>query len=793
MTEDQLKAKRARDAKAKRDKRAAAKAAATQAVPLTKTPQQKKTITEAAQEALAITALHQEDMAAADAEITALAAKYSFTDDELSDEILRLKNETAQKEVVVVKAGDSDANAARMMDLSAKVAQKAAPATTPELGVLTAAGFTLSRAEAIEGRLASGYAHRDGRAALVMDDGHWALRYANGVQRAGDEVSTLIATLALPSLKPLSQRKQRQLDARTRGEAAAVKIKSGAEKSAPRISPVKALEFVHEAETLVAEQRAAKIAAATPGLPPNVVRAVEMLSPLTSGSFRLDDLRGDKNYGNRLALLKKLFDRERVLVAETGVNNLTQAFYSAIGVVNGSHAAQASDFAERCKDLLAKHYEAAKLAKREAKKIVKSARRIVTASLTVPGKVLPTSKPLNRKRQAEADAAERKALVKSMAVVREHEARSNPDVRALTRIATKSLRLLKHKNGLVSLKLERCNSQGALHVWNTDADVMTSAVLTPKLAEDVRPEKYDLDEIARFVDNWLQLKFKKTPEMAVTLHMVKRAIQRAGEPLTLAPASFSVALPRVTAAEPHITPWSVSLLEDQAGDAVLLQLEKENSQGAISVYNNGIRVEAVVASPELLKALRPVPASEIDVVKVARQLLNPTVPSVPVTPTAARHLTAVVDCKEMSKMATASAAIASSRRFAAKSTTSKTAKTAKAAKTAKTAPAKATSTKKAAPAKTEKSVAGKRTPGARKSSLFRLINASKAMWSAYTTQKGEIIAAFMKLGAVGSKATGVSRAQLIAALPNVDEKNISFYLSIWQKTDPAILEKLAME
>ena len=67
------------------------------------------------------------------------------------------------------------------------------------------------------------------------------------------------------------------------------------------------------------------------------------------------------------------------------------------------------------------------------------------------------------------------------------------------------------------------------------------------------------------------------------------------------------------------------------------------------------------------------------------------------------------------------------------------------------------------------------------------------MWSAYTTQKGEIIAAFMKLGAVGSKATGVSRAQLIAALPNVDEKNISFYLSTWQKTDPAILEKLATE
>jgi hypothetical protein len=76
----------------------------------------------------------------------------------------------------------------------------------------------------------------------------------------------------------------------------------------------------------------------------------------------------------------------------------------------------------------------------------------------------------------------------------------------------------------------------------------------------------------------------------------------------------------------------------------------------------------------------------------------------------------------------------------------------------------------------------------RKSSLFRLLNDTKSTWSAFTTQKATIVAAFVKLGAVGKTAAGVTRAQLIAALPDVPDKNISFYLSKW---NPAgIVEKL---
>jgi hypothetical protein len=159
-----------------------------------------------------------------------------------------------------------------------------------------------------------------------------------------------------------------------------------------------------------------------------------------------------------------------------------------------------------------------------------------------------------------------------------------------------------------------------------------------------------------------------------------------------------------------------------------------------------------VAPPEVLRVLRPGVAAD------ANQLLVPD-NGAPVTPVAESHLTAVLEYrKENIEMADKKAA----KKFAAP------------AGVAKKAAAK---TKKAAKEPTE-----------RKSSLFRLLNDTKAVWSAFTTQKAEIVAALVKLGAVGKNAAGVTRAQLIAALPDVPEKNISFYLSKWQA--PGLLEKM---
>jgi hypothetical protein len=91
------------------------------------------------------------------------------------------------------------------------------------------------------------------------------------------------------------------------------------------------------------------------------------------------------------------------------------------------------------------------------------------------------------------------------------------------------------------------------------------------------------------------------------------------------------------------------LIEDPNNGVVLFQLEKENSQGAICVYNNGSRVAAGVVSPEVLKTLRPIVGA--DLIQAANQLLNPITADTPVTPVAARHLTAVLHCKELIPMA----------------------------------------------------------------------------------------------------------------------------------------------
>ena len=103
-------------------------------------------------------------------------------------------------------------------------------------------------------------------------------------------------------------------------------------------------------------------------------------------------------------------------------------------------------------------------------------------------------------------------------------------------------------------------------------------------------------------------------------------------------------------------------------------------------------------------------------------------------------------------------------------------------------PAKSTGTK--TPAK--KAVAKKEPKGERKASTFRLRNDAKAVWSAFTGQKGEIVGALVKLGAVGAKAAGVTTAAICKALPKVAPKNVAFYMSVWQtKTDPAVVEKIA--
>ena len=662
-------------------------------------------------------------------------------------------------------------NADHLMELSATAAKKRAerlpadPRVTvapPEAdAALVAAGFTFARTE----QNASGYVHEDGRTVLAESSGQWTL-LVNGLESGGANLTTLLTELAKPVPKRATKKALRINKAHTRGAHAAAAIKAGKTALAVSLTPARALEVIHEAEAIAAAKRAAKVATAVPGMPPNVVRAVEMLGSLTDGKFNLHDLRGDKHYGHRLALLKRLFDREHVVMAETGINNLMQAFYSAIGAAGNCRAAQDADFTARCQDLLVKVHDAKLAAGKEAKRTVRAVRNAMKSSLIVPGIVIPQQKPLSKAAKKVAAKKEAVALQMELAVARP-TAQPRPGTKNLGRLEAHSLRLLTHANGLVSLKLERWNSQGAVHIWEGDDGRVVSGVLTPALAVDVKVQAYNLDAVKELASAWLDdKKVKKTAEMEYVLHCVVHAVNRAQSAFALSVLPYQLPAPRPSAAELTITPAGVRLLEDSILGAVLVQLERANSQGALVCYNNGMQVGVGVCPPEILETLRQMP-TEVNLVTAVKQLLNPAVPSVPVTPTAAKHLTAVMHCKENIMKNTAEAP-AVEKKFAAKTTP----------------------TKKAV-VKPAKKAAEKKAPTERKSSLFRLLNESKAVWSAFKTQKAEIVAAFIKLGAVGKKAPGVTRAALIAALPKIGDKNISFYLSVWQKNEPVIVEKLA--
>jgi hypothetical protein len=603
MTEDQKIAKRAQDAKHKREKRAAEKAQKAQAIDLVEATQK----------------------IVDDANPARVGAAQTILD-------------IAPRPSIIDGIPDGVAVA------------------SPEVHrALWKAGFSFIRTE----QGASGYSHADGRAILIQTNGVWVLRFSDGTQTGGASQDSLLELLA----KTKTPKAVRVEAARARGRQGAAS--SGEKKVAKKEPAVQALDIIANAKDAAVAQVEARVIAAAEGRPLNVVRAVEMLKGVTEGRFDVQNLRGDKHYSDRMALLRVLFNREKggVKAAETGITNVVQAFYSALGPVGSCAAAKAVDFAERCTGLLVATHAAQLLAGKAARKAVKAVQRRVAPSLAVPGTILPAVKPLGHKAQREADdVVRREVYVEALDV--ELEAVPKPLLRNLDVILARNLRLLDHPGGLVSLKLERCNSQGSLQIYAVSGhrlhcgvmpqiyeggSRLCCGVLTPVLAVGVKARPYDLGTVLSQVDAWLTDEYEKDSEMEDTLKKVKTAIKRQTEPVKLAPAPFTPAAPREGTPEPRITAASVRLLEDPRLGIILMQLEKENSQGAICVYNNSSRVSVGVVPPEILKTLRPVPG-EVDLVKAANQLLNPVVPSVPVTPVAVGYLTAVLHCKEIATM-----------------------------------------------------------------------------------------------------------------------------------------------
>jgi hypothetical protein len=143
-----------------------------------------------------------------------------------------------------------------------------------------------------------------------------------------------------------------------------------------------------------------------------------------------------------------------------------------------------------------------------------------------------------------------------------------------------------------------------------------------------------------------------------------------------------------------LVPGDVRLIEDPRNGIALMQLEKTSPDGALCVYNNGKRVAVGNIPYDTLRfVLRPVSGTP-SITEAAYQLLNPVVATVQVTETAAAHLTAVLNSKEIAAMSVtetkSTEPVAKSKKFAAPAV--KAAKTVdpakKAGKASKAAPAK---------------------------------------------------------------------------------------------------------
>jgi len=550
------------------------------------------------------------------------------------------------------KTSEKTSAAPKGAALTAPVAKAMPTAADACVAAILASGFALQRSDTVDKVAAYGYGDANGRAVLltVKTDGDttWTLVAADGGSRCGGK----------------------------------------------------------DAETLkVALERRAPKAEAPPPLP-HVIRAIEQLRVATKGTYAAHELRGDDNYPVRLRILKSALKTDKVLVEQSGINAVVKTLYGLLDVPPASIAAQRTWFAAACTKVLAASRKADREHDKAEKALIEKELRRTVFERMVPGTILPPpTKHLGKKAQAEKDAADKLAIYQEAQIA--------------------------------AMCPERPAEQ----------------VAKPKKST----EKEDYQADLAVIDDGSE--------------------ERAGAPLAGSTAYRAEDI------------W---LMEHTMTGLVLLKLEKSNSQGAICVYNNGNRVACGVVPIETLLKFKRI--EDVDILESVRQLLKPAIPGVIITPVAERHLNAVLHCKELAAMT-----------FAKKSSAKKSTDVVETAKTKKfAAPEKASKkpivAKKpvvveteatAKPSKAKKAAKETAEPSARKSSLFRLKNDSKATWSAFKGQKAELVQAFIDLSAVGAKAAGVTRGALIDALPNIGPKNISFYLSTWQSGDAPIVEKLA--
>lgn len=225
------------------------------------------------------------------------------------------------------------------------------------------------------------------------------------------------------------------------------------------------------------------------GVTEATVATLQLLYKLTSGSFRVMDLKGEYNYKNRVQLIKRLRGVDKVLVKESGVNHVIQALETAVGETI-------------TEEVLSRVYrqgqKLANVLKGVEKEQLKDVLRSTVGEREIHDNkpILPSVKKLNVKQQREVDERAKSDLAVQIEVKRKREeytplAVPRPEAQVTVNLDDVCL-LEDPDNGIVLMCLEKPNSQGAICVYNNGSRVAVGVVPTERLVTLIRRVSEDL-------------------------------------------------------------------------------------------------------------------------------------------------------------------------------------------------------------------------------------------------------------------------------------------------------------
>ena len=364
------------------------------------------------------------------------------------------------------------------------------PAGRPIVEALIGAGFKYAghvESDPVTGRIAWGFTHPKGRAALylAMDEAglkreSWAV-ITGGVQQVGaglDRLNVELKVHRTPYKAQIAFDRQQRTLAKNRARM----------------------------ERLIAAEEQLRADAAK--LPPQpVVDAVRLLDKATVGKFNLRRLVGDKNYATRLHLLKTLTGKTRILVEDAAVAKVLDAFHKVMKPKGKTMAEFDKDFVNRCKELVTTAKSVYGRTRGMEKRKKQNHDRLTVEERTVPGPVpLPGYKKPTR---AEREAAQALAKEQLTIAATTDEGRRQPvqeslkaDMgyyqlalvegnetlvpKALPHLYADDILLLENtKDCKVMLRLECANSQGAVCCYNNSRQIAVGLV-SPETLEHFR-------------------------------------------------------------------------------------------------------------------------------------------------------------------------------------------------------------------------------------------------------------------------------------------------------------------